>query len=431
MNSYLRVICLVCVLFSTAFIAYAQPGGSKRAVWIESFRSLSDNEMRLLITDVLEKNPKALERISEPEVRRAQLTQLKELLAFATQAIKEGLADEPLNAFELANIRTEVFASGYDKRISKGKPELPAFGYVSDTKVAAFWKNRSNEGSFDEFRKAKLALLYAESPGQAQKIGEAEIAEARMFFAKMHIREAEYKAQKALLPKAFTASLEVQTKLQQASFLARLYSEISARKTEASNAEIDAYIAEHPELDTAKKKVVAEEVLKRALSGEDFAKLANEFTEDPGNISPTGQKVGGIYKNVRTGVMVAPFEAGALEMEPGQVNPKLVETDFGYHIVKLEKKTSSNDGEENVTIYDVRHILFATGFKDPDNPTGQDIPIRQYVKAKIESKKESDLLEQILADSNITIPADFTVPAQTATTAAGKKPARKPLKRRR
>ncbi|MCV4640149.1 peptidyl-prolyl cis-trans isomerase, partial [Escherichia coli] len=61
------------------------------------------------------------------------------------------------------------------------------------------------------------------------------------------------------------------------------------------------------------KRAKAQEILERAKKGEDFAELANEFTDDPGNDpTPGGKKRGGLYENVRTGQMIKSFEDAAL-----------------------------------------------------------------------------------------------------------------------
>ncbi|MBI3418154.1 MAG: peptidylprolyl isomerase [Verrucomicrobia bacterium] len=75
------------------------------------------------------------------------------------------------------------------------------------------------------------------------------------------------------------------------------------------------------------KKKLAEKVLARAKAGEDFAKLAKEFSEDPGS-----KDKGGEYTFPR-GQMVPEFEAAAFSLKTNQVSD-IVTTQFGYHIIK-------------------------------------------------------------------------------------------------
>ena len=74
-----------------------------------------------------------------------------------------------------------------------------------------------------------------------------------------------------------------------------------------------------------------EGLLKRARAGEDFAKLAKEYSEDPGS-----KDKGGEYKFPR-GQMVPEFEAAAFSLKTNQVSD-IVTTSFGYHIIKLSEK---------------------------------------------------------------------------------------------
>ena len=76
---------------------------------------------------------------------------------------------------------------------------------------------------------------------------------------------------------------------------------------------------------------MAEKILQRAKTGEDFAKLAKEFSEDPGS-----KDKGGEYTFAR-GEMVPEFEAAAFSMKTNQVSD-LVTTPYGYHIIKLFEK---------------------------------------------------------------------------------------------
>ena len=73
----------------------------------------------------------------------------------------------------------------------------------------------------------------------------------------------------------------------------------------------------------------AEEVLKRAKAGEDFAELAKKYSEGP------TAKNGGDLGYFTQGQMVKPFEEAAFSMKPGEISG-LVKTRFGYHIIKVE-----------------------------------------------------------------------------------------------
>ncbi|HOK94870.1 MAG TPA: peptidylprolyl isomerase [Anaerohalosphaeraceae bacterium] len=84
----------------------------------------------------------------------------------------------------------------------------------------------------------------------------------------------------------------------------------------------------------AKAKEKIEGILKRAKAGEDFAALAKEFSEDPGS-----KDTGGEYTFPR-GQMVKPFEDAAFALEPNQISD-IVETQFGYHIIKLSEKIAA------------------------------------------------------------------------------------------
>lgn len=79
------------------------------------------------------------------------------------------------------------------------------------------------------------------------------------------------------------------------------------------------------------KRKLAEDTLKRAKAGEDFAKLAKELSEDRGS-----RDNGGEYKFAR-GKMVPEFESTAFSMTTNQISD-IVTTQFGYHIIKLSEK---------------------------------------------------------------------------------------------
>ena len=77
-------------------------------------------------------------------------------------------------------------------------------------------------------------------------------------------------------------------------------------------------------------------VKERADKGEDFAALAGEFSDDP-----SAQTNAGDLGYFAKGQMVPQFEEAAFGMEPGKISG-VVETQFGYHIIKVvDKKPAS------------------------------------------------------------------------------------------
>lgn len=79
-------------------------------------------------------------------------------------------------------------------------------------------------------------------------------------------------------------------------------------------------------------KALAEDVLKQVKAGADFAELAKQHSKDPGSAAR-----GGDLGNVGKGRMVPPFEAAAFALKHAGELSDIVETGFGYHIIRLDE----------------------------------------------------------------------------------------------
>lgn len=96
-----------------------------------------------------------------------------------------------------------------------------------------------------------------------------------------------------------------------------------------------------PETERTAARTRAEALLARARAGEDFAALAREHSEDTGSARSGGD----LGWNAR-GRMVAPFDEAQFGTEPGQITDHVVETTFGYHVIKVEGRREGDVPEE-------------------------------------------------------------------------------------
>ena len=394
---------------------------------------ITKQDMELILQDM---NPMMLRQLTQnPEAKKELANNVRELFAIASQAEKEGLASDANVKRELDNIDYELVAVSYDKTMNKDKGPMPPFGFISEEQVNAFWNGeggnrtfmdkigfgtnnaKSREAAFQRFLDAKVALA-KESGGipADREISEEEIKQAKDYYAKTRIYHDEVMSKKGAadngLPADFFQKVELQTRLQKAQFLARRYATKQlAEKVKVTDEDIKKYLEEHPELgNKEEKKTKADELLAKVKNGEDFAALAKEFSDDPGS-----KEKGGLYEGITEGAFVPEFEKAAFSMKPGDIYPELVPTRFGYHIIKLEKfgETKGADGQVKRS-FDARHILISTMFKDPEDPAAREMPVEDYVKAKLEKEKEEKVLEEIKANNPIEVAEDFDVPTPPA-----------------
>lgn len=82
-----------------------------------------------------------------------------------------------------------------------------------------------------------------------------------------------------------------------------------------------------------KTDALAKEIIGKLEAGEDFAKLAGEYTEDAGT-KASGGDLGYFTKDM----MVPEFADAAFGMNKGEVSKLPVQSQFGWHIIKVEDK---------------------------------------------------------------------------------------------
>lgn len=127
--------------------------------------------------------------------------------------------------------------------------------------------------------------------------------------------------------------------------------------------------------DELKQKALkkAQEILARLKQGEDFAKLATENSACP------SKDKGGDLGPFERGKMTPEFEKAAFSLKPGEMSD-VVETEFGYHIIKATEKKES----EFVPLNDVKALIIENMKKQK---------ISEIVKGMIETEKKDKKVE--------------------------------------
>lgn len=141
--------------------------------------------------------------------------------------------------------------------------------------------------------------------------------------------------------------------------------------------------------DTLKAYNKALDVRKKALAGEDFGKLAEQYSEDPSAKENKGDL--GYFSVFR---MVYPFESGAYTTPKGEIS-KIVRSRFGYHVIKV---TDVRNNRGDVT---VAHIMIMKPKKDsPEEDAKAKSTIEDIYKKLKQGEDFTSLAKQFSEDKS-------------------------------
>lgn len=383
MNSTKKALiaAVVAILFAGALIVWQVK--ARKAGPVE----LTPEDMALIAED---QPPQMRARLAADEAARKDFAQdVRRLLAVAEEAEKNGVGNEPDMKRQLEFQKASVIAQKYFE--TQGEQGA---GDIKDTDVDEFFKQPGNQQKFDQ--------IIADAKSKDPQFAAQEIPPEQLNMLKQRLGRI-YIAEKKAIDQGMDKKPEVrlQMMLQHARVVAQKYAvDKLQEKMKATDAEVNAYLTSHPELDTDKKnRAKAEEVLKRARAGEDFAKLAQEFSTD-------GSKdKGGDLGWFGHGDMVPEFEQAAYALKPGEISD-VVQSKFGFHIIKLEeRKNETKDGKTEEKVH-ARHILISDAGANPFGPPQSS---RDRAKAAVEQEKAKKVLDEIVARSHVRVPDNYTV----------------------
>src|SRR5205085_827823 len=354
----------VAVVLALGFLVWQWKGRRSEAI------NVSADDMSQLVQTIVP--PQELTALANNPAERKNLAkQLRQILAIGQEARAAGIADKPEVQRQLETARGLVLAQTYADKQKKAGITSPDQLFTNQ-EVDSFINEPGQRQNFDQFLK------------DAHDMGLMPSAAGISDQQKEQLMKTQWAPVQVLARKARAAGVDKERmtqlmfKLQESQILAQKYFPTLKQKVEATDQDIDAYIAKHPELDTKQTRAKAEEVLKRVKAGEDFAALAKEYSTDPGS-----KDKGGELPWFKHGEMVKPFEDAAFSMQPGQTSD-VIETPFGFHIIQTEEKrtTKGEDGKDEEEVH-ARHILI--GYPSAQgNPFGAPQSPREQAKAAVE-----------------------------------------------
>ena len=330
-----------------------------------------------------------------PEMYRGQIAQ--------SEMVRKKFIDDFKKSFALAQAAEEAGlhkSDEFKKRLEFGVEQLLMAKYTERNPALVISKEEweayyaSHKDQFD----AHINFLTSKLK---QPITDEQKEQQRQLWSQT--KTTAEKARQAGLDKE--PAFVILVKFGKADLLAGLYAQSLEEKHKLTDDERKKYIAEHPGADSNKQKEKAQGLLERVKKGENFEKIANEFSDDPGSKTKGGD-VGWFGR----GVMDPAFEAAAFALQKGQTTSELVKSRFGYHIIRVEDRRkaspkaaaspapiqapgrSQEPGEE----VHARHILVDT------------VESEQFESRLIKEKVNRDL-EDVALKYAVDAPTDFLV----------------------
>lgn len=334
---------------------------------------------------------------SDPEQRKGFTQQLKRALAVGQMAEQEGFLTKESNRMRVElQIDSELaraYMKNHPERISA--EEVASFHAANPASFESFVQmvgrdkfDKASETQKDSVKRGYGEIRLAAQRARQDKIDQQPAMRVRLLIAKYDLLGGLYAEElKQTVDKAVTDA-EISQEYRTRSATGEL-DEVRVRQiliswaqepaaAHADEPDADAHPAPKLTKEEARKK--ADALLQRIRAGEDFARVAEQNSDDPGS-----KVKGGDLGYLSRGQSDAVFDAVAFSATAGQVSD-VVETENGFRIIKVEDRRTPP----------------------------LDARLQQTISAKLKKEKHEAAIERVIARSKVDVPDDFKVAAAAA-----------------
>jgi len=348
------------------------------------------------LTAMIETYPDMYKRqfAQSEQARKQIINQQKQAFALAQAAEAEGLHKTEKFKRQMEINTAQLLAAEYTKRnpeATVGKEEWEAY-YASHK---------------DQFE-ADIKFI---TESRKQQMPDEIKEQQRAMWSEMKLRAE--KARQAGLDK--DPSVAVLTKFREADVLASLYAQLLEERFKLTDAERKKFLAEHPEADLEKLKEKAQGILGRLNRGEDFIKLADEFTDDPSGKGKGGELPWFAADGTISGggKMDDEFTKAAFALQNGETSKELVKTSFGFHIIRVDDRRMSTPAAAPAPPPATPNATPAPKPAPREEVLARHIIIATQEAESFESKLIQEKIKRGMEDATlkypVNVPADFVV----------------------
>ncbi len=402
------LIALIFLLAGGAFLVWRQHEAAAKAERVEAeiVKELTEADITLILDSQKRSDLETVLTVSAtPESRRMFLDGLHEHLALAAEARREGLTEDAKFKRNLDYKKNILLADLYRARLSDdiGKPYVVAkedLGAVINNQALA----AEAQADLKALRDIQTSVSKAKDDGFVPPPLQGEaLARARENWARTKVLSDKAKADVEFMNRP---EIQLRFRILEAGILSSDYLRKHwVDKIKATDQDVAGYLNLHPEYDLDAKRRRADEVLRRAVSGENFSKLAEQFSEH----RPSRLKGGHMTIEMVSGEWPE-ISAAAKTLKPGEISTTLVPSEYGFHVVKLIEIKNSGNSSETVTI---QHVLFQNKFEQP-GVFDQSIPApfmtpTEIARLEVEKEKRKAFVAEIKSRNEIVMPSDFAL----------------------